>query len=622
MGMWAGVIYSSADENALHVRMADEAFFVGPAPARESYLNIQSILKIAKENGIDAIHPGYGFLSENAKFAEEVKKAGMVFIGPSPKAIALMGDKLEAKRLAKSAGVPCLPGTDEALDNLNEAGNIATSIGFPVMVKAAAGGGGKGMRIIQDESQLDEGLKGAMHEAEASFGDKRLFLEKYIESARHIEIQVLSDLHGNIIHLGERECSLQRRHQKVIEEAPSPFVTIGLRDAMTAAALRLAKAVKYTTVGTVEFVVDQQKNFYFLEMNTRLQVEHPTTEMITGFDLVEEMIRAAAGEHLRFKQSDVQLKGHAIEARIYAEDSTRGFLPSTGRLKSYIPPSEIENEIRIDSGVGEGDIISPYYDPLIGKLIVHESTRERACDTLLNSLDRFYIRGIETNINFLGNLVNSKQFKTIDFDTTTLDEKYPQGFMPVAPTNPLVAVGTAAVIHVIRKREDRAEICVLMDRENYPVRVFYEGSRFEVQGKESLVIETDWVPGDPIFEGVFNGHGISIQIDNKGTHTQLSWNGQTAVTLVLENSVAELFTHMPCKKKQDLSRVVLAPMPGLIVEVYVREGDHIKAGQPVATIEAMKMENIIRAESDGIIESIFVKQGESVNLDQRLAMIE
>jgi len=622
MGIGSIAVYSEADEDALHVEMADEAYFLGPSPVRESYLNIQAVLKAAKESGAEAIHPGYGFLSENAAFADRVNKEGFVFIGPSPKAIAAMGDKLEAKRLARLANVSCLPGSDAPLKDLRKAKKIAQEIGYPLMVKAAAGGGGKGMRIVRDSTTLDADLKGAMNEATTSFGDGRVFLEKYIDHSRHIEIQILADHHGNVIHLGERECSLQRRHQKVIEEAPSPFVTPSLREEMGREAIRLAKTVEYTSAGTIEFVVDQDRNFYFLEMNTRLQVEHPVTEMITGFDLVEEMIRIAANEPLRIQQSDVKFKGHAIEARIYAEDSSRGFLPSTGRIETYLPPPEKEGEIRLESGVREGDIITPYYDPMIAKLIVHAPERKLACDTLMQALDQFYVRGIATNIAFLAFLANSPFFRKGDFNTTTLDGLYGEGFTPETPQNPQIAVGTAAVMYCIRKGLTKAELVVLVGRESHPVRVDHNGSRYEVkEGDETIIIESHWKPGDVLFRGVFNGHAITLQLDAKGIRDELSWNGYGATTCIVSPEIAAFIDRMPLKQKPDTSHIVMAPMPGLVVDVAVKVGDPIKIGQPVAIIEAMKMENIIRASCDGIIEQVYVKKGDSVNLDQHLVKI-
>jgi len=624
MGIGTIAVYSEADEGALHVERADEAYLLGPAPARESYLNIPAILKVTKDSGAEAIHPGYGFLSENPAFAEAVQKEGLVFIGPSPQAIAAMGDKLEAKRFAHRAGVSCVPGTDKPIESLDDAQKMAHPLGYPLMVKAAAGGGGKGMRIVDEPSQLQDALKGAIHEAQMSFGDGRVFLEKYIEKPRHIEIQILADTHGNIIHLGERECSLQRRHQKVIEEAPSLFVTPRLRDEMGIQAIRLAQAVGYTSAGTVEFMMTPEGEYYFLEMNTRLQVEHPVTECVTGLDLVEEMVRIAAGEPLSKSQSDIKFKGHAIEARIYAEDSSRGFLPSTGRLSAYLPPQEKAGETRIDSGVEEGDIITPYYDPLIAKVIVHQPQRSLACDVLLEALNHYYVRGIETNIPFLSALVQSSFFREGAFSTGTLDERYEEGFIPSVPKNPQIPVGTAAVMHGIRNGLNKAELTVLIDRKAYPITFYFEGDQFEVRGgagRETLRIETLWKPGDPLFEGVFNGHHITLQIHAKGTHDILYWNGYGALLRVMNGRVAELYGYMPLKRQSDTSRVVSAPMPGLIIDLPVCVGEPIKLGQPVAIIEAMKMENIIRAQCDGVIETVYVKKGESVNLDQHLAKI-
>lgn len=622
MGIRTIAIYSEADENALHVEMADEAYLVGPSPVGESYLNILKILQITQESGAEAIHPGYGFLSENADFAKAVLKAGLVFIGPSPQAIAVMGDKLEAKRLALKAGVTCLQGMDVPLENAKDAEKLAQSIGYPVMVKAAAGGGGKGMRVVRDPAQLKSAVKGAQNESRSSFGDDRIFLEKYIESPRHIEIQILADTQGNVIYLGERECSLQRRHQKVIEEAPSLFVTPEMRCAMGEEAVRLAKEVNYSSVGTVEFVVDQEGHFYFLEMNTRLQVEHTVTEMITGLDLVEEMIHIAAGEPLRFTQSDVQLQGHAIEARIYAEDSVRGFLPSTGRIRTYIPPPEKEGKVRLDSGVEEGSHITLFYDPMIGKLIVHQPDRQQACQSLLEALNHYYIRGIETNISFLAELADASFFEEGEFSTTTLDEKYGEGFTPKSPIDPDVVVGAAAVMHMVREGEPQAEFTVLIEREAYPVSVFCEGDRFEINSEKTLIVESTWKPGDLLFEGVFNGHAVTLQIDSLGISDRLSWSGYSVLCAVLNQQVAALFQRMPVKTNLEKDDVVKAPMPGLVVELLVKEGDAIKAGQSLMTIEAMKMENIIRAERDGMIEKLSVKQGESVNLDQELMKLK
>ncbi|MDI9638433.1 biotin carboxylase N-terminal domain-containing protein [Geitlerinema splendidum] len=594
-------------------------FFLGPAPAQESYLKGATIIKIAKEMGAEAIHPGYGFLSENSAFAAAVQQAGLVFIGPSPKAIAAMGDKLEAKKLAHLAGVPCLPGTDTPLADPQKAQRIAAEIGYPLMVKAAAGGGGKGMRIVKNSGELLGALKSAMNEAEASFGDSRIFLEKYIENARHIEIQILADTFGNAIHLGERECSLQRRHQKVIEETPSPFVTSTLREEMTEAALRLVKEVQYYSAGTVEFVVSPDKTFYFLEMNTRLQVEHPTTEMVTDLDLVEEMIRISAKEPLRYQQKDIHFKGHAIETRIYAEDSTRGFLPSIGYLSSYREPSMGSEDVRVDSGVREGDVISPYYDPMIGKLCVHQPDRQRASSKLLNALNEFYIRGVSTNISFLSALVHTSFFKKAAFNTATLDELYDNGFKPEMSPDPHIPIGVAAVMFLIQSHLNKAEFTVLIEKQPYPVKISLEKDTYFT---EKLHIKTEWKPGDVLFKGTFNGEMVTLQIDKKGPFTQLSWDGYTAKTLVAPSQIADLITYMPPSQSFETPRLIKAPMPGLIIDIFVNKGDLVKLGQPLAAIEAMKMENVLQSACDGTIEAIYIAKGERVNLDQPLIKID
>lgn len=622
MGIASVAVYSEADEDSLHVAMADEAYCLGPAPVVESYLKIQAILAAAKKTEAEAIHPGYGFLSENAAFAAAVKDQGLIFIGPSPQVIAAMGDKLEAKRLAHLAGLPCIPGTDEPLSVVEKAEEIAQSIGYPLMVKAAAGGGGKGMRIVQNPSDLKDSLKMAMNEALSSFGDGRVFLEKYIDDARHIEVQVLADHHGNVVHLGERECSLQRRHQKVIEEAPSRSLTPFMREHIGNEAIRLAKTVGYTSAGTVEFVLDPNGNFYFLEMNTRLQVEHPVTEMITGLDIVEEMIAIAAGLPLRFQQSDINFVGHAIEARLYAEDSSRGFLPSIGRIRSYLPPDEKKDEVRLDSGLEEGTMITPYYDPLVAKLIVHQPNRNLACDNMLDALNKCYIRGIETNIHFLASLINSSFFRKGEFSVQTLDERYEKGFIPRPPLNPCIAVGTAATIYAIRNNLKSEKLMVFIEREAYPVTVCAEDSCFVVtEGDSTLLIETEWKPGDVLFKGIFNGQTIILQLNIKGIKDELFWNGYGVTTWVVNPKVGELVPLMPIKTKGETPRVVVAPMPGLVVEFVVQVGEAVKLGQPIAIIEAMKMENIIRSQCNGIIENIYVKKGESVSLDQHLVKI-
>lgn len=623
MGIRVVAVYSEADEGALHVKMADEVYLIGPAPARESYLNIPSILQIAKQCGADAIHPGYGFLSENPNFAQAVIDEGLVFIGPSPKAIQVMGDKLSAKKIAQHAGIPYLSGMEEPLEDLAQAQKIVSKMGFPLMLKAVAGGGGKGMRIVNDPSEVEGALRGAMHEALLSFGDGRIFVEKYINAARHIEIQIVADHYGNIIHLGERECSLQRRHQKVIEETPSPFISPALRQQMGENAVRLAKAVNYTSVGTVEFVMSPKGEFYFLEMNTRLQVEHPITEMVTGIDLVEEMVRIAAGGALRYQQEEIHFSGHAIEARLYAEDSPRGFLPSTGRLFSYLLPPQKEEEIRLESGVQEGDSITPYYDPLIAKLIVHQPNRFLACDSLLAALNNFYVRGVETNISFLSSLVNASFFQKGSFNTTTLDSLYADGFTPPTPENPLIAIGATAVMHCIRYHLNSADLTVLVERDPYPVVVTVENRQATIQiGNKTLVIKTQWEPGGALFKGVFDDQAITLQIDSNGIKNTLSWNGYCSHTCIVNARTAELMAYMPMSYKPDTSLHIVAPMPGLIVGVAVHEGDSIKKGQPILIIEAMKMENIIRTICDGIVEKIYVQKGDHIILDQLLVQMK
>lgn len=478
------------------------------------------------------------------------------------------------------------------------------------------------MRIIHRPSDLKDGLKGAMNEAQASFGDGRVFLEKYVEKARHIEIQILADHHGHVIHLGERECSLQRRHQKVIEEAPSPSVSPSLRQRMGEEAVRLAQAVGYRSAGTVEFVLDAQENFYFLEMNTRLQVEHPVTEMITGLDLVEQMVAIAAGHPLSLQQSDVRFEGHAIEARLYAEDPTRGFLPSIGRIRSYLPPALKEEEIRLDSGVEEGAIITPYYDPLFAKLIVHQPTRELACESLLNALNEFYIRGIKTNTAFLSALVNSSFFREGAFGITTLDDQYEKGYTPHAPQDPHIAVGTAAVMYAIRHNHKTEDLCVLIERDPHLVTVGFEAGCYVVtEGDRTLLIETEWKPGDALFNGIFNGHRITLQLNFKGIKDDLLWSGYGVTAWVVNRFVGSLIALMPVKEKGETPEIVMAPMPGLVVELAVRVGDQVKIDQPIVILEAMKMENIIRAGRNGIIENLYVQQGDSVVLDQHLAKI-
>ena len=622
MGIKTVAVYSEADAEALHVRMADEAVPIGPPPAAESYLKIDRIVAACKATGAEAVHPGYGFLSERPAFAEALAKEGIAFIGPTPEAIAAMGDKIESKKLAAAAGVTTVPGHLGIIENADEAAKIAHGIGYPVMIKASAGGGGKGMRIAHDDAELREGFSGAQHEAKASFGDDRVFLEKYIEEPRHIEIQVLGDAHGHVVHLGERECSIQRRHQKVIEECPSPFLDAATRAAMGAEAVALAKAVNYRSTGTVEFIVDRNKNFYFLEMNTRLQVEHPVTEMVTGLDLVELMIRVAAGEKLPFGQDDVKQTGWAIEARVYAEDPTRNFLPSIGRLVRYIPP---EGEgIRNDTGVGEGAEISIFYDPMIAKLCAYGANRGEATARLGAALDGFYVAGLRHNIAFLNAIVRKKRFAEGRLSTDFIAEEFPDGFRPPAE---FVAADRAILIAAAladrRLAADEgavqpAALSVMLDGAPHEVTVRPEGKGYAVAlGGETQVADTTWRPGDKLLHLSLKGHVATVQIDRlPGRAFRLSHAGVTRRAQVLSPRAAELLRMMPPKEAADTSRLVLSPMPGLLSALVVAEGQEVKAGEALAVVEAMKMENVLRAERDGTIAKLCAKPGDSLAVDQ------
>lgn len=623
MGIHCVAVYSEADRNALHVNMADETVCIGPPPPQESYLNIQAIIAAAQTTGCLAIHPGYGFLSENPAFASALETAGLTLIGPSAASIKVMGDKLKAKELAQSAGVSVIPGTDSPLKDAAQAIQFADQIGYPVMLKAAAGGGGKGMRIVHSPNDLAEAFERVSNEAATGFGDDRIFIEKFIENPRHIEIQILADTHGNVIHLGERECSLQRRHQKVIEEAPSPFVDEKLRKAITEQAVTLAKAVNYHSAGTVEFVVGNDKHFYFLEMNTRLQVEHPVTEFITGLDLVEEMIRIAAGESLRYQQQDIKFTGHAIEARVYAEDSARGFLPSSGRLVHFRPPA-LDEQLRLDTGVTEGSEISTFYDPMISKLIAYESRREAARLKLIEGLDGFYIRGVETNLRFLSHLLNTEAFAKAQISTTYLDAQYPDGYIPEENNSSEIAIATAATMLAIENRHNLSHSWVVLGgRTSHPVCITYEGYSYTVASSEwQQEVETHWLPFMPVFSALFNGSRINVQMDCSSSGTVLSWHGKQAHTQVVTPQVAELIHKIPQKQKADISNIILSPMPGLVVDIRASQGESVKAGQPLAIIEAMKMENIIQAPRDGVIADILVEKGQSINVDQKLIELE
>jgi len=622
MGIGTVAVYSEADHGALHMRAADEANPIGPPPARDSYLKIETIVDAAKRSGADAVHPGYGFLSENPAFAERLAAEGITFIGPPAAAIAAMGDKIAAKKLAEKAGVNIIPGHTEAIEAGDEADAIAEKIGYPVMIKAAAGGGGKGMRVAASPEMLSDCIASAIHEASQAFGDGRVFIEKFIEEPRHIEIQILADGHGNMVHLGERECSIQRRHQKIIEEAPSPLLDEATRASMGAQACTLARAVGYTSVGTVEFVTDQERNFYFLEMNTRLQVEHPVTEYVTGIDLVEQQIRIAAGEKLGMAQGDIKPQGWAMECRLYAEDPARGFMPSIGRLVRYREPAPSAS-VRIDSGVFEGGEISMYYDPMIAKLISHGADRAGAIAAMLDALDSYEVHGISHNLTFLSAIMGHPRFAEGRLSTAFIEEEYPDGFSASAGDAELAVLVPIAAAIEYRLSVRRAGITgqrqfvVSVDAADCAVTLSPSGSANTIawNGRE-IVFESDWRPGDTLLHGTLDGAAVTVQVARLGTRLCLAWRGGEAELTVRSPRAAELAARMPKREPVDLSRFLLSPMPGLMVSLAVNEGDEVRAGQALAVVDAMKMENVLRAERDGVVAHIKVAQGDSLSVDQ------
>ncbi len=621
MGIATVAVYSEADADALHVREADEAVMIGPAAATESYLRADRIVEACKATGAEAVHPGYGFLSERPQFATALAESGIVFIGPGPAAIAAMGDKIESKKLAHAAGVSTVPGHLGIIADADKARDIARMIGYPVMIKASAGGGGKGMRIAHDDAELRDGFRAAAGEAKSSFGDDRIFLEKYIERPRHIEIQVLGDTHGNIVHLGERECSIQRRHQKVIEEAPSPFLDEATRAAMGAEAVALARAVDYCSAGTVEFIVDRNKNFYFLEMNTRLQVEHPVTEMVAGLDLVEWMIRIAAGEKLGFAQADIRRRGWAIEARVYAEDPERGFLPAVGRLVRYRPPAG--DGVRVDSGVYEGAEITLYYDPMIAKLAVGGGDRGMAIDRLKDALDGFFVSGLRHNIAFLSAIAGSERFRAGDLSTDFIAEEFPGGFTPPASFTAADRILLiAAAIADAATGTGAADRVVLLD--GAPHRVSWREGAYTIDdGGDAVCAASDWRPGQNLLRLRLDGRTATVQIEALPARTfRLAHGGVVRRAQVLSPRAAELLLAMPAKKPADTSRLVLSPMPGLLTSIIVGEGQEVKAGEPLAIVEAMKMENVLRAERDGRVAKLCAHNGDSLTVDQVILEFE
>jgi len=637
MGIATVAVYSEADRDALHVEMADEAVAIGPGPAAQSYLVIDNIVEACRATGAEAVHPGYGFLSERTAFAEALRAAGITFIGPHPRAIAAMGDKIESKRFARAAGVSTVPGNLDVIRDPAHAAAIAEGIGYPVMIKASAGGGGKGMRIAYSSAEVADGFARASSEAAASFGDDRIFIEKFIENPRHIEIQVLGDRHGNVIHLGERECSIQRRNQKVLEEAPSPLLDPETRALMGAQAVALAKAVDYDSAGTVEFVAGQDRSFFFLEMNTRLQVEHPVTELVTGLDLVEEMIRVAAGEPLRLAQEDVHMSGWAVEARVYAEDPTRGFLPSTGRLVTYRPPDGGTVggvTVRVDTGVGEGGAISIFYDPMIAKLVTHGATREAAIAAQSAALDAFAIGGIRHNIPFLSALMAHPRWREGRLSTGFIAEEFGSGFANPEPQGD-AATRLAAVAAVIdgklnaRKRLISGQMAVarpvVFERRRvvavggrdwvFAVEDTPEGWSVAFEDGGTVAVASGWRPGEPVWLGTVGGERITVQVLGVPNGVVLSHGGAFAEARVYTMREAELVRLMPAKADRGSGKQLLCPMPGLLRELLVAEGQAVKTGEPLAVVEAMKMENVLKAERDGTVGKILVKPGDSLGFE-------
>lgn len=641
MGIQTVAVYSEADRDALHVEMADEAVLIGPPAAAESYLVIEKIVEACRKTGAEAAHPGYGFLSEREAFPRVLEAAGIVFIGPNPGAIAAMGDKIESKKAAAKAKVSTVPGHLGVIEDDKHAVKIADEIGYPVMIKASAGGGGKGMRIAHSKAEVAEGFNLAKAEAKASFGDDRVFVEKFIVDPRHIEIQVLGDKHGNVVYLGERECSIQRRNQKVIEEAPSPLLDEATRRKMGEQAVALAKAVNYDSAGTVEFVAGQDKSFYFLEMNTRLQVEHPVTELVTGVDLVEQMLRVAAGEKLALAQKDVTLTGWAVETRLYAEDPFRNFLPSIGRLVKYRPPAEVSQDgitVRNDTGVQEGGEISIHYDPMIAKLVTHAPSRAAAIEAQATALDSFYVDGIRHNIPFLSALMHHPRWREGRLSTGFIAEEFPKGFAVRVPEGEvarrIAAVG-AAIDHVLgeRKRQISGQMggrivqrerrrAVWLERQEILLEVAREGEAIAIRfvdadGKagNAHLLQSPWKPGDPVWQGTIDGQFVAVQARPIANGIRLAHQGVEVPVYVWTEAEAASARLMPVTTASDTGKKLLCPMPGLIVSIAVTEGQEVKAGETLAVVEAMKMQNVLRAEQDGTVKKVHASAGATLAVD-------
>ncbi|KCZ53492.1 acetyl-CoA carboxylase biotin carboxylase subunit [Hyphomonas chukchiensis] len=638
LGVKTVVVYSDADAGSMAVEMADEAVHIGGSPASESYLVADKIIDAVKKTGAEAIHPGFGFLSENPAFAKRLEKEGIGWIGPNAHAIEAMGDKISSKKLAAEAGVSTVPGHMGLIEDTKEAVKISKEIGYPVMIKASAGGGGKGIRVAANDKEVEEGFPAVKAEAKSSFGDDRVFIEKFILEPRHIEIQVLGDKHGNCIYLNERECSIQRRNQKVIEEAPSPLLDPETRKKMGEQAVALAKAVNYDSAGTVEFVASgKDKGFYFLEMNTRLQVEHPVTEMITGVDLVEQMLLSAYGETLKLKQSDIGINGWAVETRVYAEDPYRNFLPSIGRLKRFHPPVEGKlgkGEVRMDSGVREGDEISMFYDPMIAKLITWGKDRDTALDTQAEALDRFYIEGIQDNIPFIAAVMDEKRFRSGNITTAYIKDEFPEGFHGVEPTKlqETQLIASAAYVHGFMSRraqlvtgrmspvpEARQDWVVILGDKHHPVHLELgeDGdAQITINGGKPHTLVTAWAPGQHLIEGVLDGKSFAVKFADRTEGYLFRHRGVALRALVCTPTVADLHSRLPEKEKPDTSKLVISPMPGLVVSMDVEVGQEVQAGEAVCVVEAMKMQNIIRAEATGTVKAINVEAGASVAADE------
>jgi len=630
MGIKTVAIYSDADENALHADLADEAISIGGSSSAESYLVIEKIIDACKKTKAEAVHPGYGFLSENEEFAKALEESGIAFIGPNHKAIVSMGDKIESKKIAEEASVNVIPGYTKAIKDEKEAVKIAKEIGYPVMLKASAGGGGKGMRVVNNDDECIDGFQRAKNESKASFGDDRIFAEKFITEPHHIEIQILADKKGNAVFLGERECSIQRRHQKVVEEAPSPFINDQTRQEMGAQAIALAKAVDYESAGTVEFIVDKNQNFYFLEMNTRLQVEHPVTEMVTGIDLVEQMIKVAYGEELDIKQNDIKTNGWAIESRVYAEDPYREFMPSIGRLSKYLTPEHSDN-VRVDTGIREGSEVSMFYDPMIAKLITHGENRDEAIENMMNAIDQYVIDGLSHNLNFLSSIMHNKTFQSGYTTTDFIEQEYSEGFKGELITEEEFEIFASILgachlsdqmklndLHVNEKKyivsfeEQNVEIVIKKDGDNFVTDVNNNEYHLSLNSQSN----------DPRITCLVNGKNMVVQVRRKKPRYQLIHKGKIAIALISEKRVAELNELMPEKIPQDMSKFLLSPMPGLLIKVCVEEGQEVKAGEELAVVEAMKMENSLRASKDLKIKSILGSEGDNLSVDQKILEFE